>query len=116
MAATAVTVQRHNKEVLGLGWRRGRGAYRGCGHTAQHAERHGNDRAREQEWWKIGYTLQLAEHTGMQGGLESHQVAVVMYIAGAVFTVEGSIGLLHAIMAVQRDGQQHGHIDQQQQP
>ena len=93
MAATAVTVQRHNKEVLGLGWR-----------------------AREQEWWKIGYTLQLAEHTGMQGGLESHQVAVVMYIAGAVFTVEGIIGLLHAIMAVQRDGQQHGHIDQQQQP
>lgn len=88
----------------------------GCGHTAQHAERHGNDRAREQEWWKIGYTLQLAEHTGMQGGLESHQVAVVMYIAGAVFTVEGIIALLHAIMAVQRDGQQHGHIDQQQQP
>ncbi len=61
-------------------------------------------------------SLPLADNTVVQGMLESEEMPVVADMMGTVRTISFGISYPRLTMLVKRNGEQHGQVNQQQQP
>ena len=80
--------------------------------TAEHDTRRPQQECRG----KIKGALQLAEHTVVRGVLEGEEMPVMVNMVGAILTIRNVHGSPRFTVVVKRDGKQHRHINQQQQP